>query len=411
VATGSSLTAFAQQPTVDASIKPASDPATPPAPYPFVVRSADGRSFIRIGGLLQFDLHAFPGNSGQTGNSGFEMRRARAILAGSFDSLVDFRLVPEFGEGKSGIQEAWIDLHLRPNVELRSGKIEERYSLERFEPTPAIRFVERSIATNLFPFLDVGMVLMGQPGKSGVEWDLGVVNGVQDGVNADTNPDNNEELLARLFYHPFARHPKTTIQDFGFGVAAMTGQANEPLSTVAFKTAGRSTFFQYENGGVSDGNRTHLAPQMYFYSRSLGILTEQFTSRQRLHKGSFTEAGTLQGMNIQAVYSLSGEKESYGNIIPNHPFDPATGHGGAYEVAFRYANFRASDNIFSHGFADPTLAARKADAYTIGVNWYLNKQLRAQLNYERTQFGAPIQFPVNTTNHEDTLLTELQVQF
>ena len=46
--------------------------------------------------------------------------------------------------------------------------------------------------------------------------------------------------------------------------------------------------------------------------------------------------------------------------------------------------FAGGDN----SFANPTTAARKARAAGVGVNWYLNQNLKWSLNYERTRFDG-----------------------
>ena len=54
----------------------------------------------------------------------------------------------------------------------------------------------------------------------------------------------------------------------------------------------------------------------------------------------------------------------------------------------------SSDLAFDGGadsFADPLAAARKADSWGIGLNWYLNENIKWLLDYEHTTFegGAP----------------------
>ena len=49
------------------------------------------------------------------------------------------------------------------------------------------------------------------------------------------------------------------------------------------------------------------------------------------------------------------------------------------------------DDAFAGGgdsFANPDTAARKARAFGIGVNWYLNQNVKASLNYDQTQFDG-----------------------
>lgn len=63
------------------------------------------------------------------------------------------------------------------------------------------------------------------------------------------------------------------------------------------------------------------------------------------------------------------------------------------------------------GLAGPVTSADKADAVTIGINAYLNRQLKAQLNYERTDFGRSVRFPSGNQSVENVILAGLQLNF
>ncbi len=81
-------------------------------------------------------------------------------------------------------------------------------------------------------------------------------------------------------------------------------------------------------------------------------------------------------------------------------------------MAARYAQFRADGDTFRLGFADPTAAGQNVEAYTLGLNWYLNRFVKAQLNYERTDFGRGLRFgSADTRDHEDVLLSRFQIGF
>ena len=98
--------------------------------------------------------------------------------------------------------------------------------------------------------------------------------------------------------------------------------------------------------------------------------------------------------------------------MPNGTFyDPKSGQWGAFELAARLSQVHADRDAFRLGLADPTASASNAHAYTLGLNWYLNRAVKAQFNYERTVFDRSIKFGSDKRDHEDVFLTELQLAF
>ena len=55
--------------------------------------------------------------------------------------------------------------------------------------------------------------------------------------------------------------------------------------------------------------------------------------------------------------------------------------------------------------------AGDAKALTLGLNWYLNRGLKAQLNWERTDFDHAIKFGTDLRRREDVWLTQLQLVY
>jgi phosphate-selective porin OprO/OprP len=274
-----------------------------------------------------------------------------------------------------------------------------------------VPFVERSLANNVVPARDVGLMLLVGPGRQGVEAEIGVFNGAADNASIDSNSDDALEGAGRIFYQPFQSRPRSPLQGLGIGIAGTTGHNSESLSALSFRTAGRSVFFRYSDGVRSEGERTRLSPQFFLYHGSLGVLGETFSTRQRLRKSTSVTTAKLTGFNLQATYVLTGENASFRGVVPRQSFDPLTGHGGAVEVALRYSRVRANTDLFRQGFTDGAVSAEKADAYTAGVNWYLNRQIKAQLNYEYTRFGSPLRLSSGTRQQEDVFLTQFQISF
>ena len=377
----------------------------------FFVQSPDGDFRLRVGGLLQSDLRLYTGRGGDTGNSTFVLRRVRPIFEGTIYRNIDFRIMPDFAGGRAVVQDAFMDLRLRSQTVLRFGRFKAPFNLETLQSSADVQFVERSITNNLVPGRDVGFQLSGDIGRGTASYALGVFNGVPDGTSGDGDTNDDKDIVARIFVQPFRNNARSSLQGLGVGVGASHGRRKEPAASVNLRTATRSSFFRYAEGTTADGDHTRLAPQFYLYRGPLGLLGEYVTSRQRVTKDGVSDTLTHNGFTFQTTYVLTGERASYRGVMPQRPFDPASGQSGAFELGFRYARFRADSDTFRLGFADPGTAAEKVDEYTLGLNWYLNPAVKAQLNYERTDFGRGIRFGPDTRDYEDALLTRFQVGF
>ena len=106
------------------------------------------------------------------------------------------------------------------------------------------------------------------------------------------------------------------------------------------------------------------------------------------------EAGPAAAWQAQASWFLTGEEESFKGFKPNNVFSLDDDNWGAFELVARYQEFDPDDDAFVGGaasFADPAANARKAATYGLGLNWYLNENVKWVLNSEHTNFdgGAP----------------------
>jgi phosphate-selective porin OprO/OprP len=73
-------------------------------------------------------------------------------------------------------------------------------------------------------------------------------------------------------------------------------------------------------------------------------------------------------------------------VRPTQAFDPAAGAWGALELVARANALEVDADAFTRGFADATRSARSAEAWAIGLNWYLNRNVKLAASYERTRF-------------------------
>ncbi|MCC2670272.1 MAG: oprP, partial [Armatimonadetes bacterium] len=289
------------------------------------------------------------------------------------------------------------------------------FSLERLQGAPDLAFVERSISNNLGTNRDVGVQLSGDLWGERLSYALGAFNGLADGASGDTDAGSDKDFVGRIFAQPFHNQPKSPLKNLGLGIATTIGVRDESVANINSRTAGRSSYFRYNSGVMGDGTVLRLAPQLYYYHGPFGLMSEYITSRQELVRTTAggTTAGTVtnKGGFLQATYVLTGEDATFRTVNPKKPFDPAKGQWGAFEIGLRYSRVNVDDDVYRLGLADPANSVSRASAWTVGLNWYLNRVFKLQLNYERTDFDHALLFGTDRVDHEDVFLSRIQVAF
>jgi phosphate-selective porin OprO/OprP len=90
-------------------------------------------------------------------------------------------------------------------------------------------------------------------------------------------------------------------------------------------------------------------------------------------------------------YFLTCESASYNSFTPRSTFQFGSPGWGAWELAARYSELTVDSDAFAGGalsFADPAASARRARAWAVGLNWWLNANVKWVLDYEVTRFDG-----------------------
>jgi phosphate-selective porin OprO/OprP len=360
----------------------------------FSLRSPDNEFSLNLRSSIQADGRFFSNGAPQPGGSTFVPYKVRLYFDGVVFKNFSFRLMPDFGNGLTTVQDAYVDAAIRPWLKLRAGKTKGPVGLERLVTDTDVEFYERALPTNLAPNRDVGYELWGEPWGGVVSFAGGIFNGVADGSSADLNSDNHHEFEGRLFAHPFRKTSLAPIQGFGLGLAGTSGRETGTVAnpTVAgYKTSSQLYFFQYRSDGapagtvVAAGDHWRISPQAYYYWGPFGAWAEYIFSSQDVKRGA--TLGTLHNAawQVAATYLLTGEKASYRTVSPAHSLDLRRGYWGAFEVTARFSELRVDQSAFPV-FADPLSSVLGAKSRTLGLNWYLNKNTKFVFNFEQTDF-------------------------
>jgi phosphate-selective porin OprO/OprP len=137
------------------------------------------------------------------------------------------------------------------------------------------------------------------------------------------------------------------------------------------------------------------SPQFYYYYSSFGVLGEYAVVSQDVTRvnGATTRSAQLDNKAWQLEFNwlLSGEEETFRAVTPSANFDIDKPGRGAWELVARVHELTVDDDAFIGGansFANPATSARRARAAAVGVNWYLNPNVKWSVDYELTRFDG-----------------------
>jgi phosphate-selective porin OprO and OprP len=392
----------------------------------FTVQSADGKNQVKLRGVLHVDGRHMMSDEADLPDT-YNIQRARPILEGTLGGIYDFRFMPDFGQGRTVIQDAYVTGRFAPSFAVTAGKYKSPVGLERLQSATDIRFVQRAFPTSLNPNRDIGFKVEGNVLDDRLSYAVAFVNGSNDGGSSETFTDtdvtSDKEYVARLFAHPFANSDSFGLRGLGLGIAGTytehTGNATQTFLP-SFRTPAQATFFRYRGGttpAVADGERTRLAPQFYYYAGRFGLMGECTEVSQDVSRetsiGLRSDTIDTTAWQLAASFFLTGEEATYRGYKPNSSFSLEDGTWGAFELTVRYHELEVDDAAFAGGadsFADPEAAARRASGFTIGLNWYLSQNLKWVINYERTSFEGGAAGGADRDD-EEAVLTRVAVGF
>lgn len=441
----------------------------------FSLKSADGQHEIKFKALAHIDYRGFIDDGSDTKNtSGFDFRRIRPTVEGTVFGIYDFKFAPEFGENKtgtgtatgskaastssglipfkgdSGIVDAYVDARFKPWFQVQAGKFKPDVGLERLQSGSAIKFIERSwVSNSILPNRDLGVNVHGDFFDKKLHYGLGLFNGVADGGDNVTTQDSNsnKEIAARLFTTPF-KGQDSVFEGLGIGVAGTYAHANglgngptNPNSVTGLpdniKTPGQQaaliTYYAGDYASTSAqqaGDKIRWTPQAYYYNGPFGLIAEYAQSKFDVISGSGgyrVNNVKNDAWHITGSWLITGENASFGAVKPKNAYNPEGSGWGAWEVVARYQEINIDDKLFVQNGTDvansylakasTAIQSKSAQAWALGVNWYLNNNIKIAADYEETNFDGNYSIASNgaltegVRPNERSLFTRLQLSY
>jgi phosphate-selective porin OprO and OprP len=380
----------------------------------FTLSSADTNFAISLHGLVQLDSRTFFADH-NIANSGFLLRRARPIITGTVFHDFDFNFTPDFGGSTVQIQDAYLNYRFLPGWQLQGGKFKSPVGLEQLQSDTFVFLNERSLVTDLVPNRDLGVELHGDLFGGTVSYAAGIFNGAPDynGTTVNSDSDNDKALAGRLFFQPWKNTDVDWLWGLGFGVGGSYESDRNGAAglTPGYTTDGQQKFFAYTNGVVANGQHWRVSPQGYYYHGPFGILGEYVVSDQDVKNGAALADLQNTAWEVSASWVLTGEDASYNGVTPRHPFNLHSGGWGAWQVVGRYEELNVDKSAFPT-FASDTASASSAHAWSAGLNWYLNRNVRVNASFSHTVFsGYTGAIPAVPAQAENVVFTRMQLAF
>jgi phosphate-selective porin OprO/OprP len=427
-----------------------------------VFESGDKKHSMAVTGRVHFDYRDISGydesNDPDTTTIAdqFEVRRARIGVKGKFYEHIGYEIVTNaVGSNANLIDTAWVNLGWWKPAQFQFGRFKQAMSLEELTSSNNITFAERSFVNALVPGKRLGAMVHGEP-TAGLYYGLSVF---QNSFNEADNEDDGKFVGGRLAAN-LAQMAGWKDSVLHVGVSGYDGEWSTKPTTTSQNSASattRSTIFGFrtEGRGLSNIFRAQISGDNALATpggtASSNASVEQSAGGIELAgsygpvklQGEYVRAdfdaeynednplaadhaqveGDVKAWYVAASWMLTGENYAdtykggaWGSIKPSNPFSLETGKGkGAWELALRYSKFDASEvEVKDAGLGARLQGTDKADAYTVGLNWYLNPNLRFMLDYVYTDYDtefSPIDTGLPAEDSEKALVLRGQFAF
>lgn len=428
--------------------------------------SSDKKYSLSIRGRTELDYRYFGGNDALNANT-FDLRRAYLSAEGKLYDYYEYRVRANYSTlngptttvctavgvtsatdptprctstaavantSNTSLDEAWLNINWWKAAQFKFGQFKMPYSMEQLQTELYTDFQERSMGDVISPGKERGIQVWGYP-TDGLYYALAYSNGQGVNANDTNNIVDGQDVFARgtvnfpeLFgSKQFIAHMGTSYSNGKIPVAsALTG-----------RTEGRGIqFFVPDAFTGNDVDRTRIGLEGALAFGPVKFQTEFMrASFSGKSAASTTAVATNYDKDVDAYYAslvwaITGENYAdfyrnglFSRFKPIRNFGLKGGGWGAWELGLRYSKFDASN--FQKTTAArvgsgviPTNGTNAADAFTVGLKWLPNPNVRLMLNYIETKFDTPTVITntgrtgvTATTDKEHAVTFRAQVDF
>ncbi len=359
------------------------------------LRMKNGEGFkIKFGGRLMYDIGWIDGDDledhSDLAGSDFDLedaadvRRARLYFQGDIYEDLQFKLQFDLADCDADLKDAYLRFKNIPYLgSVTMGHFKEPFSLEELTSSKYITFMERGLPNAMSPGRNVGVMAHNSVLDDRMTWAVGIFRDVDDCGQDD--PEENDEdggynMTARVTAAPWYAEGGRKVLHLGGSYSLRHPQEQ----SVRFRARPEAHFLAERFTDVTFG-----AEWENRFGAEAALVCGPF-SAQAEYMAVVPDAGgegdvspTLQGAYAYVSYFLTGEHRNYSpssgtfkRVRPKKNFRQDGGLG-AWEVGARWSWLDFTDNPLE----DTDDGARELNNVTLGVNWYLNPNVRIMWNW------------------------------
>ena len=372
---------------------------------------------LRAGKWLRIDFSArfqvdkmFPGDDPQDFDD-FTLNRARVSVDGELFNRVQFSIERELrGSSEEKInakstktqwRDVYVDVNIADGLQLRGGRFKIPFSLDQLTSVSSNDFVNRSLGADyLAPARDIGGTVHGRFFDRGLTYSAGFFEHDGDNSRSTKVAGGDTTFAARVTATPLRAVKAFNLDraDFGFNFASteVSDESELPNGLRGRTVMSKYTFFEPV---FVKGTRRRYGVDMDWNHGPFGARGEYLhvtdQREQQGLRGDTLNDARARAWYVSGAWVVTGDRKSR-VAEPRHPlFKDGI---GAVEVAARYERlwFDSQDT------GEPAFANSRAEVilpsgdkvFTLGVNWYVNRWVKLQLNGIHEELEDPGRTPL-----------------
>ena len=345
--------------------------------------------------------------------TGTEMRHARFYMSGTIYDQFTFKADYDFAGTDADFKDVWMGLKNIPWIgEVRIGHQKEPFSLESMNSLPNTIFMERGLSVAFVPGRNTGIKIHNACSDGRLGWGIGAYKDVSDSDGFDNQSDYN--ITGRLTGVPFINEDGSSLLHLGLAYSHKFCDEDESMKYRSRPESNLSDVYTVDTGSINGVTGVDLlGPEIAFVNGPFCFQSEYVqtflnrTSADNLDFSGYYALCSFFLTGEQRAYKIDEGGGEFGRVIPNRPFAFDTSGWGAWQVALRYSALDLNDRDIQGG---------KEKDYTIGLNWFLNPNLRMTFNYvlaniddrNTTVNGTPVAID---DEYADIYMMRFQVDF